>query len=77
MAHNPVLDPVKAYVRKHGGTWPRYAFNLRPEPRKPEDLPVPDRVYVVEPDALAAGRRFAVVASSWCAAVQRVNLLVS
>jgi len=78
--HNPVLDPVKAYIRKRGGSWPRYAFNPPNAPRaapSPGEAAPANRVFVVEPDALAAGRRFAVVAPSWCAAVQRVNLQVS
>ena len=78
--HNPVLDPVKTYIRKRGGSWPRHAFNL---PNAPREAPPPgeaapvNRAYVVEPDALAVGRRFAVVAPSWSAAVQRANRLVS
>lgn len=74
--HNPVLDPVKAYIRKRGGAWPRYAFNPPNAPRaapSPVEAAPTMRVYLVQKMA----RNFAVVAPGYLEALQRLNILLS
>ena len=81
MPPNPALDPIKAFVRQHGGSWPAWAFKLpracRRAPVCFAARPTPDRVFVITPNELAPGRRFAVVARDWNAAFERLGVLLS
>ncbi len=69
MKPNPVLTPIKWFIKKHGGWGRRFA------PAQP--LPVEDstgsRVFVIEPRLLAPERRFAVVAPTWEKAHDRIK----
>lgn len=74
MIPNPVLTPVKEFVKRHGGNWPRRAFNLPPlTPAAPvEDAPAM-RVFCL---AQNDGRRFAVRALGYVEALNRLTLLL-
>lgn len=72
MKPNPILAPVKEYIRRYGG-WGR---RFTPEPPTVPDS-IGNRVFVIEPKIIAPERRFAVVAPSWEAAYDRLNLLLS
>jgi len=78
MPPNPALDPIKAFVRQHGGAWPTWAFKpTRPARRTPAERRTPDRVFSLEHKMRAPGRRFAVVAQDWNAAYDRLGVLLS
>ena len=69
MKPNPVLTPIKEFIKRHGG-WPRRAFNLPPlTPATPAM-----RVYCL---AQNDGRRFAVRAFGYVEALNRLALLLS
>ena len=81
MPPNPALDPIKAFVRQHGGSWPAWAFKLprtcRRAPVCFAARPTPDRVFCLESKMHAPGRRFVVVARDWDAAYYRLKVLLS
>ena len=79
MPPNPALDPTKAFVRQHGGSWPAWAFKLprAPQARVPVERPTPDRVFCLESKMRTPGRRFVVVARDWSAAFERLGVLLS
>lgn len=74
MKPNPVLTPVKEFVKRQGG-WPRRAFNLPPLAPATPDEPAPAmRVFCLSQND---GRRFAVRAFGYVEALNRLALLLS
>ncbi len=71
MKPNPVLTPIKEFIKRTGG-WPRFA---PPQPRTTPAEPEPAmRVYCL---AQNDGRRFAVRALGYVEALNRLTLLLS
>ena len=74
MKPNPVLTPIKEFIKRTGG-WPRRAFNLPPlTPATPAEPEPAMRVYCL---AQNDGRRFVVRALGYVEALNRLTVLLS
>lgn len=71
---NPVLIPIKQFIKRTGG-WPRRAFNLPPLPSETPAEPEPKmRVFCIPQND---GRRYVVRALGYVEALNRLTLLPS
>lgn len=74
MKPNPVLTPIKEFIKRNGG-WPRREFNLPPLTPVTPDEPAPAmRVYCL---AQNDGRRFVVRALGYVEALNRLTVLLA